>query len=93
MMTAGLSLEQAPPFNVPLRFFLTAPPFLLLASGLLLWQGPDLFASRWLPATLALASVDVYLAHGYPFTQSTCFNVCTTSTKSCCAAITASMSL
>ncbi|MEZ5575416.1 MAG: hypothetical protein R3F36_15860 [Candidatus Competibacteraceae bacterium] len=54
MMTAGLSLEQAPPFNVPLRFFLTAPPFLLLAAGLLLWQGPDLFASRWLPATLAL---------------------------------------
>ena len=54
MITAGLSLEQAPPFNVPLRFFLTAPPFLLLAAGLLLWQGPDLFASRWLPATLAL---------------------------------------
>ncbi|MGB5065156.1 MAG: hypothetical protein WBQ37_15580, partial [Candidatus Competibacter sp.] len=54
MTPAGLSLEQAPPFSVPLRFFLTAPPFLLLAAGLLLWQGPDLFASRWLPATLAL---------------------------------------
>ena len=28
-----------------------------------------------------------------PFTQTTCFNVCTISTRSCCAAITASMSL
>ncbi len=54
MTPAGLSLEQAPPFGVPLRFFLTAPPFLLFAAGLLLWQGPDIFASRWLPATLAL---------------------------------------
>ncbi len=54
MTPAGLSLEQAPPFGVPLRFFLTAPPFLLLAAGLLLWQGPDMFASRWLPAMLAL---------------------------------------
>ncbi len=52
--TAGLSLEQAPPFSVPLRFFLTAPWFLVLAALLMLWQGPDLFASRWLPATLAL---------------------------------------
>lgn len=54
MMPAGLSFEQAPPFGVPLRFFLTAPWFLVLAAALLLWQGPDIFASRWLPATLAL---------------------------------------
>lgn len=53
MNPAGLSLEQAPPIDVPLRFFLTAPWFLVLAALLLLWQGPDLFASRWLPATLA----------------------------------------
>ena len=52
--TAGLSLEQAPPFSVPLRFFLAAPWYLVLAALLLLWRGPDLFASRWLPATLAL---------------------------------------
>ena len=54
MNPVGLSLEQAPPFDVPLRFFLTAPGFLVLAALLLLWQGPDLFASRWLPAPLAL---------------------------------------
>jgi hypothetical protein len=51
---AGLSFEQAPPIDVPLRFFLTAPWFLVLAAALLLWEGPYVFASRWLPATLAL---------------------------------------
>lgn len=54
MITAGLALEQAPPIDVPLRFFLTAPWFLVLAALLLLWQGPAIFASRWMPATLAL---------------------------------------
>ena len=54
MNSAGLSYEQAPPFDVPLRFFLTAPWFLALAAALLLWQGPEIFTSRWLPATLAL---------------------------------------
>jgi hypothetical protein len=54
MNPVGLSLEQAPPFSVPLRFFLTAPGFLVLAALLMLWEGPPLFASRWLPTTLAL---------------------------------------
>jgi hypothetical protein len=54
MNPAGLSLEQAPPFSVPLRFFLTAPWFLVLAAALMLWEGSAIFASRWLPTTLAL---------------------------------------
>jgi len=54
MNPPGLSFEQAPPFSVPLRFFLTAPWFLVLAAAALLWEGPGIFASRWLPATLAL---------------------------------------
>ncbi len=54
MIPVGLSLEQAPPFDAPLRFFLTAPGFLVLAGALLLWQGPEFFASRWLPVPLAL---------------------------------------
>lgn len=53
MIPVGLRLEQAPPVSVPLRFFLTAPAFALLAALLALWQGEDLFASRWAPATLA----------------------------------------
>ncbi len=47
---AGLSYTQAPPFSVPLRFFLTAPLFALAAALVLLWQGPELFNSRWNPA-------------------------------------------
>ena len=36
-MGPGLSLEQAPPFSVPLRFFLTAPLFLAAAGLLAAW--------------------------------------------------------
>ena len=49
----GLSFEQAPPFALPLRFFLTAPLFLLAAAGLIV-GAPEALASRWTPATLAL---------------------------------------
>lgn len=49
-----LRLDQAPPLSVPLRFFLTAPVFALLAALLALWEGPDIFESRWSPATLAI---------------------------------------
>jgi hypothetical protein len=51
--TAGLSLEQAPPIGVPLRFFLTAPWFAAAAGLLLAWGGADLLVTRWAPATLA----------------------------------------
>jgi hypothetical protein len=53
-MQALLSFDQSPPLSAPLRFFFTAPVFGLLAGALMLWQGPDLFASRWTPAALAL---------------------------------------
>ncbi len=50
---AGLSFEQAPPFSLPLRFFLTAPLF-LLAAAVLVVLAPDALAARWTPAALAL---------------------------------------
>ena len=53
-MQALLSFDQAPPLSAPLRFFFTAPVFGMLAGALMLLQGPDLFASRWTPAALAL---------------------------------------
>lgn len=53
MQQAGLNLQQAPPIWVPFRFFLSAPLFGLLAAIVMLWQGADLFASRWSPSTLA----------------------------------------
>ena len=53
-MQALLSFDQAPPFAAPFRFFVTAPLFAILAGILLLWSGPELFASRWTPSALAL---------------------------------------
>ena len=52
-LQAGLSFEQAPPFSLPLRFFLTAPLF-LLAAAVLIVVAPDALASRWTPPALAL---------------------------------------
>lgn len=53
-MSTALSLEQAPPLSVPLRFFLTAPLFGALASAVLLFAGPEALSSRWMPAALAV---------------------------------------
>jgi hypothetical protein len=50
---ASLSYDAAPPFAAPLRFFLTAPLFGIVA-GLLLIGAPELLASRWSPGALAL---------------------------------------
>ncbi|MCP4127143.1 MAG: hypothetical protein GY753_08790, partial [Gammaproteobacteria bacterium] len=52
--TANLSLEQAPPISIPLRFFLTAPLFGIAAALLMIWYGPEVMTSRWSPQTLAL---------------------------------------
>jgi len=52
-LQAGLSFEQAPPLSLPLRFFLTAPLFLLVAAGLIV-LAPETLASRWTPQALAL---------------------------------------
>ncbi len=49
----GLSLEQAPPIDVPLRFMLTAPLFGLLAAIALLVGGPAVLTTRWQPLLLA----------------------------------------
>jgi len=54
MATSELSFEQAPPLSVPLRFFYTAPLFLLLAAVLVTACFDQVFVSRWTPQTLAL---------------------------------------
>ncbi|MFO1409104.1 MAG: hypothetical protein U1F06_01815 [Steroidobacteraceae bacterium] len=54
MIPASLSLEQAPPLSAPMRFFLTAPLY-LVAAGALLWvAGPAALLTRWAPAAMAL---------------------------------------
>jgi hypothetical protein len=55
LSTGGLSTDQAPPFAVPMQFFLTAPWFAVAAGLVLAWQGPDMLATRWAPASLAAA--------------------------------------
>ncbi|MCP3688328.1 MAG: hypothetical protein GY784_07935 [Gammaproteobacteria bacterium] len=52
--TSALSFERAPSLWTPLRFFLTVPAFAMLAALLMLFDGAELFQSRWLPATLAV---------------------------------------
>lgn len=49
-----LTTQNSPPFDAPLRFFLTAPLF-GIALGIAIMYFPDaLFVSRWLPETLAI---------------------------------------
>jgi len=50
----ALSLEQAPALDVPVRFFLTAPAFGVLAAGALLVGGPAVLSSRWTPQLLGV---------------------------------------
>jgi hypothetical protein len=49
-----MSFEQAPPPSAPLRFFLTAPLFIVLAALVVMVDGQQVFLSRWMPASLAL---------------------------------------
>lgn len=53
-MERALAFQQSPHLSTPLRFFLSAPAFALLAAILLLWQGPSALSSRWSSAMLAL---------------------------------------
>ena len=54
MNTAGLSLDQAPPFGVVLRFFITAPIFGILVGLLLFSGGGELLLNRYHPQTLVV---------------------------------------
>lgn len=53
-MKALLSFDKAPPFAAPLRFFLTAPLFGVLAGVLIAIDGSAALGSRWTPSALAL---------------------------------------
>lgn len=53
MKIASLSTEQAPPISVPLRYFASAPLFLVLAALMLAKGGSDSFTNIHSPALLA----------------------------------------
>ena len=55
----ALSFDNNPSLSLPLRYFLTAPLFAVLAAGLLTWQGETALLTRWSPLTLALTHLMV----------------------------------
>ncbi len=54
MRLTGLNFDEIPRLDVPLRFYLTAPIFAVIASLLLIWQGDYIWLGRWMPASLAI---------------------------------------
>lgn len=56
-MFKGLSLDQAPPEDIPFRFFFTAPLFGIVAGILILYTGKYLFADRWLMELIAFTHI------------------------------------
>jgi len=54
MNLVGLSTDQAPPISAPLRFFLTAPLFGVVAGFLILLSDPASFMSRYSSESIAL---------------------------------------
>lgn len=53
-MQRALDFDKTPALAVPLPLLLNVPIFTLLAGALATWAGPQAFASRWSPVTLAL---------------------------------------
>ena len=47
MELSGLSIDQAPPITAPLRFYLTAPLFAILAGFLILFSDANILMSRY----------------------------------------------
>lgn len=53
-MFTGVSLDQAPPEDIPIRFFLSAPFFGILAGLLIAVNGDAIFSSSWDMEVVAL---------------------------------------
>ena len=54
MNFTGLSLDQAPPISAPVRFFLTAPLFGMLAALFIFFSDADVLSSRYALESIAL---------------------------------------
>ena len=54
MNLSGLSFNALPTIDLPFRFFISAPIFMLACVGLVFYGGESLWLSRWHPLMLAL---------------------------------------
>lgn len=54
MNISGLSFNALPPIDLPFRFFITAPLFIILSAFIMFFAGESLWFSRWQPEMLAL---------------------------------------
>jgi hypothetical protein len=54
MNISGLSFNALPPIDLPFRFFISAPLFIIACAMLVLFSGETLWLSRWQPNMLAL---------------------------------------
>ena len=50
----GMSFNALPPIDLPFRFFITAPVFVIICALLVFFAGEALWLSRWQPGMLAL---------------------------------------
>jgi len=54
MNISGLSFNALPPIDLPFRFFISAPVFIIACAFLVFFSGESLWLSRWQPNMLAL---------------------------------------
>ena len=54
MNMSGLSFNALPPIDLPFRFFISAPLFIIACALLILFSGEALWLSRWQANMLAL---------------------------------------
>lgn len=54
MNISGLSFNALPPIDLPFRFFITAPLFIIACAFIVLFSGETLWLSRWQPNMLML---------------------------------------
>lgn len=54
MNNTGLSFNALPPIDLPFRFFVSAPLFIIACALLILYSGESLWLTRWHPHMLAL---------------------------------------
>ena len=57
MELSGLSIDQAPPISAPLRFYLTAPLFAVIAGFLIFFSDSSLLMSRYSMDTIVITHV------------------------------------